>query len=243
LRPTGEVEVCSSALTTGFDFSVARSKDGVVYGVIFDLDGLLADTEPLHCSAYIETLREVGFELTEAAYEDHWIRRGLGILDWCSQHSLPVDPIVLRERKNELYAELVRSSVQAMPGAHSLVALLRPYFPLAVGTSTFRDGAQLVLDCIGLDFPVIATLSDGARPKPAPDIFLEAARGLRVPASKCIVIEDAEKGIVAATAAGMLSIAVPNRHTQYHDFSGAALCVESLERLSVQDFLQLIAVS
>lgn len=204
--------------------------------VIFDLDGLLADTEVLHCQAYLTALAEFGVTLTNADYEEHWIRRGAGIVELCSERGLPIDPLAARARKLELYQELVRKSARAMNGAHELVERLRSAFPLAVGTSSMRTSAQLVLTSLGFDFPVIVTADDVARIKPGPDIFLEAARRLGVEPRDCVVLEDAEKGIIAAHAAGMKSIAVPNRHTHTHDFSAATRVVSSLLELTTDDF-------
>jgi HAD superfamily hydrolase (TIGR01509 family) len=211
----------------------------MLQAVIFDLDGLLADTEGLHCKAYVAALAEVGVILTDSEYAEHWIRRGLGITDLCSQRGLAHDPFAIRARKAVLYEQLVRSELQPMPGAHALVATLRPHFALAVGTSSFRDAAELVLSRLGLDFEVVATVTELHRPKPSPDIFLEAARRLGVEPRQCVVVEDAEKGLIAAQAAGMPCVAVPNAHTRDHDFSKAALVVDSLDRLSVANLLDL----
>src|SRR5688572_16530423 len=186
--------------------------------VIFDLDGLLADTEILHCQAYVAALAEQGVTLTDPEYEEHWIRRGLGIVELCRERALAIDPHATRNRKLALYEALVKTHVRAMPGAHELVNSLRPGFALAVGTSSLRASAELVLAVLGFAFPVVIAADDVARVKPSSEIFLAAACRLGVPPSKCVVVEDSEKGIVAAHAAGMSSIAVPNRHTHAHDF-------------------------
>jgi beta-phosphoglucomutase len=209
------------------------------HAVIFDLDGLLADTEILHCQAYVTALAEMGVTLTNAEYEEHWVRRGLGIVELCEQRNLHIEPLAARARKLQVYETLVRSNVRAMPGAHELIALLRPAYALAIGTSSMRVSADLVLQILAFDFEVITTADDVRRIKPHPDIFLEAARRLNVAPSHCVVIEDAEKGILAANAAGMKSIAVPNRHTSGHDFSRATRIFQSLNELTLRDFTAL----
>ena len=75
--------------------------------VIFDLDGLLADTEPLHCRAYQDALQSEGASLTEADYIEHWVRSGKGIADWVALHGLNVDPLALRVKKSARYLELL----------------------------------------------------------------------------------------------------------------------------------------
>src|SRR5207253_4277551 len=73
--------------------------------VIFDLDGLLADTEPLHCRAYQDALQSEGASLTEADYIEHWVRSGKGIADWVALHGLNVDPLALRVKKSARYLD------------------------------------------------------------------------------------------------------------------------------------------
>jgi HAD superfamily hydrolase (TIGR01509 family) len=202
------------------------------HAVIFDLDGLLADTELLHAQAYVAALHEVGVTLSKEDYEEHWIRKGLGIAELCLARELTIDPLAARARKLALYETLVRSRVEPMPGAHEGVAALRPNYALAVGTSSKRQSALLVLDSLGFEFSVVVTASDVTRLKPSPDIFIEAARRLNVHANNCVVVEDAEKGVVAAAAAGMKCIAVPNRHTSKHDFSLATRVISNLTELT-----------
>lgn len=86
---------------------------------------------------------------------------------------------------------------------------------------------------IGGRFGCVVTGDQVARPKPFPDVFLEAARRLGVEARECVVLEDAEKGVIAAKAAGMKCVAVPSGHTAGNDFSGSDLVVESLSVLTL----------
>src|SRR6266849_11034626 len=92
--------------------------------VIFDLDGLLADTEPLHCCAYQAAVRAKGATLTEADYVEHWVRSGKGIADWVSQQGLNLDPEELRAQKSKRYLELLASSLRPMDGAVELLETL-----------------------------------------------------------------------------------------------------------------------
>ena len=91
--------------------------------VIFDLDGLLADTEKLHRRTYQETLGDFGIELSDEQYEDHWIRRGRGIAEFAERNNLSLDPDRVRAIKTCRYNDLVRSSVEPMPGAIPLPSL------------------------------------------------------------------------------------------------------------------------
>lgn len=201
--------------------------------VIFDLDGLLADTEPLQMQAYQQALSEHGVVLTEDEYAQHWIRAGRGIDEFVADHQLSLVPAMVRRRKAQLYQSLLAASLRAMPGAPEMLEQLYQHKRLAVASSSPRSVVTQILQ--RLDFvrylEMIAAREDAERAKPAPDIFLHVARRLAVEPSECVVVEDAEKGIVAAKQAGMCSIAVPNCYTRDNDFSAATYTVGSLSEV------------
>ena len=202
--------------------------------VIFDLDGLLADTEKLHWRAYQEALRAHGATLTEADYVEHWVRTGKGIGDWVAQHGLNLDPLALRSHKARRYLELLTTDLRPMDGALKLLETLRGKKTLALASSSYRDAVEGVvrgLD-IGHYFQVIVTGLDVERVKPAPDIFLAAAQQAGAIPSQCVVFEDAEKGVLAALAAGMSCIAVPTEQTRHHNFSQATRVCSSLNEIT-----------
>jgi HAD superfamily hydrolase (TIGR01509 family) len=136
----------------------------------------------------------------------------------------------VREQKTLLYQELLETSLQPMPGAGELLERLYGRTRLAVASSSFRNVVEYVLQ--RLDFArfmeVVACREDAEHGKPAPDIFLYVAGRLGVEPGECVVVEDAEKGIIAAEDAGMQSIAVPNRYTRDNDFSASTYIAESL---------------
>ena len=204
--------------------------------VIFDLDGLLADTEPLHCRAYQDALQSEGASLTKADYIEHWVRSGKGIADWVALHGLNVDPLALRVKKSARYLELLASSLRPMDGALELLKVLYGNKMLALGSSSYQDAVDGVLEGLNIAhyFEAIVTGLDVPRVKPAPDIFLTAARRVGAVPSECVVIEDAEKGVLAAYQAGMSCIAVPNAHTRHHDFSKASRVCSSLNEITLQ---------
>ena len=204
--------------------------------VIFDLDGLLADTERLHCQAYQDALLRHGAVLTDSEYADHWVRAGRGIGDWVSIRGLTLDPLALRADKSERYLQLLTVSLRPMDGALPLLQSLHGKKTLALASSSYRDAVDAVLQRLDMAhyFKAIVSGLDVARVKPAPDIFLAAARAVRVDPSECVVLEDAEKGILAAHEAGMACIAIPNEHTRCHDFSKATRICASLNEVTLQ---------
>jgi HAD superfamily hydrolase (TIGR01509 family) len=205
-----------------------------IQAVIFDLDGLLADTECLHCRAYQMALREYGVQLEDAEYAEHWVRFGKGIADWVSTQELNLDPHALRLRKAQHYLELLSSSLRPMEGSTDLLNFLKGRTKVALASSSYRDAVDGVLAGLGIVhfFDTIVSGLDVAQVKPAPDIFLEAARRLDVEPANCLVLEDAEKGVVAAHRAGMRCIAVPNEYTRHHDFSKATKICSSLREVA-----------
>jgi len=206
----------------------------MISAVIFDLDGLLADTEKLHQSAYQTVFSELGIELSDEEYEHHWIRCGKGINAFTAQRNLAVDPSFVRREKARLYEKLVSSGVEPMTGAHELLSSLQGRKLMGLATSSYSKDAYAVLNALAFVdfFSCVATKSNVERIKPYPDIFLYIANEMNTLPEHCLVLEDAEKGVLAADAAGMKSIAVPNRHTLSNDFSKAALVVSSLEEVN-----------
>ncbi|MEJ2703046.1 MAG: HAD family phosphatase [Sedimentisphaerales bacterium] len=208
----------------------------VVSTVIFDLDGLLADTEKLHRGAYRQVFSKLGVELTDEEYEDHWIRHGRSIDAFVEKRNLGIDPQLIRSMKAQVYGEMVRSGVEPMPGARELLGSLQDKKRLALATSSYPKDAHAVLNVLDFAdrFYCVVTKGDVERIKPYPDLFLHVADRMSEPAEQCLVIEDAEKGIVAADAAGMKSIAVPNEHTMSNDFSKATLVLDSLDQIDCE---------
>jgi len=203
--------------------------------VIFDLDGLLSDTERLHRFAYQGALAAHGVVLTDEAYDEHWIRLGRGIADFIRENNLSLDPDSLRKDKAQRYRNLVKTSAVPMPGAVELLGRLRGRVRIALATSSYPDDAHAVLSALGIRsfFELVATKGDVERLKPWPDIFLFTARRMGVEPSKCVVFEDSEKGVIAAADAGMKVIAVPNEHTRNHDFSRATKVCSSLSEVAL----------
>ena len=203
--------------------------------VIFDLDGLLTDTERLHCEAWRRTLAGVGVEVSEEEFAYHWIRTGLGIEEFARLRGLSHDIHALRRAKFGAFETLVETACGAMPGALDLLETLHGKKRLALATSSFRENAEMVLRRLDLAryFEAIATSESAPRGKPHPDLFLHVAECLGVTPSECVVLEDAEKGVLAAHAAGMKVIAVPTRETRDNDFSKATLVVASLTEVTL----------
>lgn len=211
--------------------------------VLFDFDGLLADTESVHSRVWRNVLADAGVPLTAEEYADHWIRRGLGIEDFVRVRGLPHDPAALLDEKKRRWLRAIGERLDPMPGAHALLAALHGRVPLGLVTSGRGSQVQIALERLGMAerFDVVVSFESVTQRKPHPEPFLFAAARLGAPPAACVALEDAEKGVLSAAAAGMAVVAVPNGETRDHDFSKATRVVASLEHLAPEDFEALVA--
>lgn len=205
-------------------------------GVIFDLDGVLIDSEGLYYRAYSEVLKPYGVTVSREEYEDHWIAQGNGPEYIVAKHNLPIAPDEMRQLRSPIYLRLLETEVQLMPHVKDTLTRLLPHCALTVATNSYREHLDAILRKFGLDrfFPATIARQDYQKAKPQPDAFLAAARLLGLSPEQCVVIEDTYKGVLAATSAGMACIAVPNDYTRRNDFSRASLILPSLGELTVE---------
>jgi HAD superfamily hydrolase (TIGR01509 family) len=187
----------------------------VVQAVVFDLDGLLLDTEQVWDEVREVLVRERGGRWHERAQAD---MMGMSSPEWSRYLH---DELGLAEPPEELSAEVVRRMVERyrerlplIDGAVEAVERLAAHWPLGLASSSNRELIDLALETGGLAryFGVTVSSEEVARGKPAPDVYLEAARRLRVDPSACAAVEDSRSGILSARAAGMRVVAIPNRH-------------------------------
>jgi HAD superfamily hydrolase (TIGR01509 family) len=150
--------------------------------------------------------------------------------------ALPVTAEALWQERNDLFLASLPGRLKAMPGLPELVVELQARgLRRAIATSGERRYVELVMHELSLDstFDAIVAAQDVKRGKPAPDVYLLAARRLGLEPEQCLVLEDAPNGVAAAKAAGMMCIAVPNEFTRSLDLSAADTILPSL--LAVRD--------
>jgi HAD superfamily hydrolase (TIGR01509 family) len=187
--------------------------DPKIRAVIFDMDGVLVDSEALINVAALAMFKEKGLDVQP---EDFLPFVGAGerryIGGVAEKHGFPVDLDEAKRRTYEIYLDLVPSQLEAFPGAYDLVLACRAAgLRVAVASSADRIKVTANLQKLGLPpevWDAVVTGEQVTKNKPSPDIFLLAARNINAEPSECVVIEDAVNGIQAAKAAGMRCIAV-----------------------------------
>jgi HAD superfamily hydrolase (TIGR01509 family) len=186
----------------------------VIDAVIFDLDGVLIDSEGVWNAARRALTLEQGGSWSEDAPR---AMMGMSSIEWSRymHDALAVDlpPEEISRAVVARLQELYRERLPLLPGAREAVSRLARHWPLGLASSANRPIIELVLELAGLRSLLTATVSseEVARGKPAPDVYLEAARRLGFAPTACAAIEDSTNGLRAAADAGMTVIAVPNR--------------------------------
>ena len=213
-------------------------------GVIFDWDGVVIDSHDQHEQAWFRLADELGRPLTRELFDQSFgMRNDLiipGVFGWAD----PDDDARIQElgaRKETLYREILReSSIEPLPGVRDLLRELQSAgIPTAVGSSTERLNVQTVMEIAGLSefFAAIAAAEDAENGKPAPDVFLAAARKIGRAPGNCVVLEDAPVGLEAAFRAGMRSIGIAATHPL--ESLDADLVVETLDGFRLEQILRL----
>ena len=200
--------------------------------VIFDMDGVLVDGEPLHFAAARDVLAGFGAELTWETYT-HWIGETFDTIwpDIQRRFALPVDRGAYERAFGPRVQEQYERHAVAMPGAHDLLGRLRDAgVPLGLATSTKRPRVDIALARLDLARFLTVTVSgdEVSRGKPDPEIYLTAAGRLGVPAERCLVLEDSPAGVASARAAGMRAIGVRINGGSGRPLDGADRIIESL---------------
>lgn len=205
-------------------------------GVVFDLDGVLVDSHDQHHAAWLRLAEEVGRQLTDEQFAESFGMRNVMCIPHVFHWADPDDHQLIEElgeRKEEHYrAILAEQTIAPLPGVESFIEKLSAAgIPGSVGSSTSVLNIELCLRSTGLDQffgDHITGAEDVANGKPAPDVFLEAARKIAREPRHCVVIEDAHVGVDAARAGGMKVIAVTTTH-EADSFGGKPdLVVDSL---------------
>jgi HAD superfamily hydrolase (TIGR01509 family) len=212
VRSTGEAAAASS---------VSRAPLSVD-AIIFDMDGLMIDSESVYWAAGRQIAARYG-----KTVKDETLGRMMGrsplesVRLFAEELGLTEPPQALLEMREGLVIETLRRGVPAMPGLYEVLAEFRPRFKLAVATSAPRRFVDLIVDRLRLGgwFDAIQTSDDVVHGKPHPEIYQKAMARVGVTPQRCVVLEDSSNGALAGKRAGAYVIAVPSPYTREQDFS------------------------
>jgi HAD superfamily hydrolase (TIGR01509 family) len=211
----------------------------VTAAVVFDLDGVLLDSEQVWNEAKEELVRERGGTWRDEAPRD---MMGMSSLEWSAylhdELGVDLDPGAISDAVVARLEEIYRERLPLLDGAAEAVERLAGRWPLGLASSSNREIIDLFLELSGLGryFEVTLSSEEVARGKPYPDVYREAAHRLGSEPADCVAVEDSSNGIKAARAAGMGVIALPNPHYPpgEEELSGADVQIGALHELTVE---------
>lgn len=185
-----------------------------ITGVIFDMDGVIVDSEPRHQQAFMEVFHEIGYaDIHGIQFENYLGKSDRSVwVDFMDLHKPPFSIEDLTQRKQDRLIDLIRSEEPIFETLPELVEKLSRHFTLSVASGSLHPVIDAVLELQDLRrfFPTVVSIQDVPRGKPAPDVFLKAAKDMGELPEKICVIEDSAAGVQAGKSAGMQVIAITN---------------------------------
>ncbi len=214
--------------------------------VIWDMDGVIADTAHYHLRAWQEAFQKRGVNFTEETFRESFGQRNDTIIGKVLGQGVSQEEInAISNEKEASFRQAIRQHIRALPGVIELMnSLARNGFSLALASAAPMENIRLLTEGLGIDrlFQGIVSAEDVAEGKPNPQVFLLAAERLGVKPENCIVIEDAVAGVAAAKRAGMRCLAVTNTHPRA-SLAEADLIVDTLAEVTVPDLADLLKSS
>ncbi len=182
-----------------------------IEGLIFDLDGTLADTMPIHLEAWRLTGNIYNVEITDQMINDRAGTPTIQVIEQLSElFDWQIDPVEFRLRKNKVYTSLKTKNgkIKPIPSVLNIAKIYQQSLPMAIGTGSIKKNADMALEDLGIAewFQIMVTADDVEKHKPYPETFLKCGEGIGISPEKCFVYEDGQMGIQAALAAGMSAV-------------------------------------
>ncbi len=210
----------------------------MVEAILWDNDGVLVDTECLFFESTRRTLAAIGIQLSGEQFLDLSMRQGRSAFELAIDRGWPKEQVAnLKRERDLLYSEMLRKQTRVLPGVAETLQALHGRMRMAVVTSSQRQHFDVMRGEIGLTryFEFVLAREDYGQSKPNPEPYLLALERLGMKAESCIAVEDSERGLAAARAAGLRCLVIPNEITRSCTFSGATAVLPGAA--GVLDFL------
>lgn len=206
----------------------------MIKAIFWDNDGVLVDTEALYFQATQSVLAENSIRLTRDEFIRISLKAGRSAFMLASEQGMSPEVVTqLQEERNRRYSDLLRNGILLMDGVVDTLSRLRNKVRMGIVTSCRREHFDIIhanTDILPY-FDFVLTQEDYKGSKPDPDPFLTAMRYCRLAREECLIVEDSERGLVAANAAGIHCIIVPNELTLNSDFTGAWRVVDNIREV------------
>jgi HAD superfamily hydrolase (TIGR01509 family) len=197
----------------------------MVEAILWDNDGVLVDTECLFFESTRRILASIAIQLTLEQFLDLSLRQGRSAFDLAIESGWPKEQVTnLKRERDLLYSEMLRDQTRVLPGVAETLKALHRQVRMGVVTSSQRQHFDAIHARIGLTayFEFVLAREDYGKAKPNPEPYLLALQRLRVKAENCVAVEDSERGLAAARAAGLRCLVIPNEITRSCSFRGAS---------------------
>lgn len=204
----------------------------MIRAILWDNDGVLVDTEGLYFQAGREILATQGVALTREDFAEQSLKKGQSVFNFLpDQNAELIDR--LRVKRNARYSALLAKGVRVLDGVVETLSALDGRVRMGIVTGSRRDHFEIIHAQTRLlpFFEFVVTREDYNEAKPHPDAYLTAMRLHGLSPESCVVVEDSERGCVAASQAGLRVLAVPNALSQYGDFSSAYKVLNSVREV------------
>lgn len=204
----------------------------MIKAILFDIDGVIFESEEIHYEVEAETLTELGFSVTKEFIREHYsgVRLDQEFLDISKRFNRPISYSEAVKIRDRILTERTKNGFPLVPYAQEIIKELSNNYLLAVASSGEKRFMKKALETAGIlqYFNAQVFGEDIEKPKPSPDAFLKAAKALGVNPNECLVVEDSPSGFEAAKSAGMILVARKAEHNQQRDFSIADYVIEDL---------------
>ena len=202
--------------------------------IFWDNDGTLVDTEPAYFRATQEVLKKHDITLTHEWYANEQLKKGRSAFDLAREQGLSEGAILLmRKERDELYLNFLNTEVRVIDGVRPTLQFLHGKIPMGIVTTSDRVHFTQIMEAtqLGQYFDFFITGGDVLHVKPDPEPYLKAWEQSGLPKEACLVIEDTERGLIAAKAAGLTCFVIPNELSKNNDFSKADRILKNVEEL------------